>query len=60
MDKPELLDQVRATAGLRHLSPRTSEANTHGTKRFNIFNNKKHHPQMGDHESNRRYKELNL
>lgn len=47
MDKPKLLDMVRATAALRHLSPRTSEAYTHWIKRFILFNNKKHPLEMG-------------
>ena len=47
MDKPKLLDQVRTTASLRHLSPRTSEANMHWIERFILLNNKKHPLRMG-------------
>jgi site-specific recombinase XerD len=47
MDKPKLLEQVRTTAALRYLSPRTCEAYTHWIKRFILFNNKKHPLQMG-------------
>jgi len=47
MDKPKLLDQVRTTAALRHLSPRTSEAYAHWIRRFILFHNKSHPLQMG-------------
>jgi integron integrase len=39
---PKLLDLLRTTAALRHLSPRTLEAYTHWTKRFIFFHNKQH------------------
>lgn len=47
MNKPTLLDQVRTTAALRHLSPRTIEAYTYWIKRFIIFHNKRHPLEMG-------------
>jgi hypothetical protein len=47
MDKPKLFDQVRTTAALRHLSPRTCEAYTHWIQRFILSDNKKHPLQMG-------------
>lgn len=47
MDKPKLLDQVRTTAALRHLSPRTSEAYIHWIIRFILFHDKKHPLEMG-------------
>jgi hypothetical protein len=47
MDKPKLLDQVRATAALRHLSPRTFEAYAHWIRRFILFHTKKHPLGMG-------------
>jgi integron integrase len=47
MKKPRLLDQVRTTAALRHLSARTAEAYTYWIKRFILFHNKKHPLEMG-------------
>ncbi|MDH3253058.1 MAG: integron integrase [Ignavibacteria bacterium] len=47
MQKPKLLDQVRTTAALRHLSPRTTEAYTHWIKRFVLFHNTRHPAEMG-------------
>ena len=47
MPQPKLLDQVRTTAALRHLSPRTTEAYAHWIKRFILFHNKRHPVEMG-------------
>jgi integron integrase len=45
--QPKLLDLVRTTAALRHLSPRTLEAYTHWIKRFIFFHNKQHPSALG-------------
>ena len=46
MSGPTLLDQVRTTAALRHLSPRTADAYTHWIRRFILFHNKRHPLEM--------------
>lgn len=48
--KPKLLDQVRTSAALRHLSPRTIEAYAYWIKRFVLFHNKKHPLELGPPE----------
>ncbi len=47
MSQPNLLDQVRTLAALRHLSPRTIEAYTSWIKRFILFHKKRHPSTMG-------------
>ena len=46
----KLLDQVRETARLRHLSPRTEDAYVQWIKRFILFHNKRHPVEMGEKE----------
>ena len=47
MEKPKLLDRVRAAARLRHLSLRTEEAYSDWTRRFILFHRKRHPAEMG-------------
>ncbi|HEV2799879.1 MAG TPA: integron integrase [Pyrinomonadaceae bacterium] len=47
MNKPKLLEQVRAVARLRHLSLRTEEAYSGWVRRFILFHRKRHPSQMG-------------
>lgn len=47
MSAPRLLDQVRQTARLRHLSLRTERAYTGWVYRFVGFNDKRHPSSMG-------------
>lgn len=47
MSAPRLLDQVRQTARLRHLSLRTERAYTGWVYRFVVFNGKRHPSSMG-------------
>jgi integron integrase len=47
---PKLLDQVRETARLKHLSPRTEDAYVQWIKRFILFHNKRHPIEMGEKE----------
>jgi len=47
MNKPKLLDQVRAAARLRHLSLRTEEAYCDWIRRFILFHHKRHPAEMG-------------
>jgi integrase len=44
----KLLDQVRATARLRHLSLKTEKAYVHHIKRFILFHGKKHPRDMAE------------
>jgi site-specific recombinase XerD len=46
----KLLDLVRETARLKHLSPRTEEAYVQWIKRFVLFHNKRHPLEMGEKE----------
>ena len=46
----KLLDQVRETIRLRHLSPRTEETYVHWIRRFILFHNKRHPAEMGAQE----------
>jgi integron integrase len=48
--KPKLLDRVRATARLRHLSLRTERAYVDWIKRYIFFHNKRHPQYMGEAE----------
>jgi len=47
MSAPRLLDQVRQTARLRHLSLRTERAYTGWVYRFVVFHGKRHPSSMG-------------
>ncbi len=48
---PKLLDSVRETIRLKHLSIRTEEAYHHWIKEFVLFHNKKHPKEMGKMKS---------
>jgi len=48
--KPKLLDRVRATARMRHLSIRTERAYVDWIKRYIFFHNKRHPQYMGEAE----------
>ena len=50
MQKPKLLDRVRAVARLRHLSLRTEQAYSDWIKRFILFHKKRHPEGMGAEE----------
>ena len=50
MNPPKLLDQVRNTMQLKHLSRRTQDAYVHWIKRFILYNEKRHPSQMGETE----------
>jgi integron integrase len=50
MEKPKLLDSVRAAARLRHLSLRTERAYSDWIKRFILFHRKRHPSEMGAEE----------
>lgn len=50
MDKPKLLDQVRAVARARHLSHKTEDVYHNFIKRFILFHNKRHPKEMGAEE----------
>ena len=50
MQKPELLDRVRAAAGVRHLSSRTEQAYSDRIRRFILFHRKRHPREMGAEE----------
>ncbi|MGD0037016.1 MAG: integron integrase [Bacteroidota bacterium] len=45
-----LLNQVRDTARLKHLSPRTEDSYVQWIKRFILFHNKRHPVEMGEKE----------
>lgn len=47
---PRLLDQVRETARLKHLSHRTEESYVQWIKRYILFHNKRHPLAMGEHD----------
>lgn len=51
--KPKLLEQVRAVARLRHLSPRTEDVYHNFIKRFILFHDKRHPAEMGADEISR-------
>jgi site-specific recombinase XerD len=46
----KLLDRVRDTIRLKHLSKRTEEAYVHWIKNFIIFHNKRHPAELGEGE----------
>ena len=48
--KIKLLDQVRETARLKHLSRRTEEAYVQWIKRFILFHKKRHPMALGENE----------
>ncbi|VBB46511.1 Integrase/recombinase (fragment) [uncultured Desulfatiglans sp.] len=48
MEKPKLLDQVRAALRVRHMSYRTEQTYVHWIKRFIFFHNRKHPLEMGE------------
>ena len=50
MEKPKLLDSVRAAARLRHLSLRTERAYSDWIRRFILFHRKRHPSEMGAEE----------
>ncbi|WP_051184638.1 phage integrase N-terminal SAM-like domain-containing protein [Desulfatiglans anilini] len=48
MEKPTLLDQVRAALRVRHMSYRTEQTYVHWIKRLISFHNRKHPLEMGE------------
>ena len=50
MNKPRLLDQVRAVARVRHLSLRTEQAYADWIRRYILFHGKRHPRDMGADE----------
>lgn len=50
MQKPKLLDRVRAVARVRHLSLRTEQAYSDWIRRFILFHRKRHPEEMGSEE----------
>lgn len=50
VQKPKLLDRVRAVARVRHLSLRTEQAYSDCIRRFILFHKKRHPEQMGSEE----------
>ena len=50
MQKPRLLDRVRAVARVRHLSLRTEQAYSDWIRRFILFHRKRHPEEMGSEE----------
>src|SRR5580765_1545489 len=50
MNRPTLLDQVRAAIRLRHYSLRTENTYLHWIKRFIAFHNNRHPAVMGEEE----------
>ena len=52
LNKPKLLDQVRAAIRTRHYSRRTEKAYLGWIKRFILFHNKRHPAEMGAVEIN--------
>lgn len=53
MQKPKLLDHVRAVDRVRHLSLRTEQAYSDWIRRFILFHKKRHPEQMGTEEIRR-------
>ena len=51
-DPPKLLDRVREAVRARHYSPRTEEAYVMWSRRFILFQGKKHPSAMGAQEVN--------
>jgi len=50
MDKPKLLNQVRAKIRLKHYSPKTEEAYINWILKYIYFNNKIHPQELGERE----------
>ena len=50
MQKPRLLDRVRAAARVRHLSQRTERAYSDWIRRYILFHRKRHPEEMGADE----------
>lgn len=50
VQKPKLLDQVRAALRTRHYSWQTEKASVQWIKRFIFFHNKRHPREMGEEE----------
>ncbi len=50
VQKPKLLDRVRAVARVRHLSLRTEQASSDWIGRFILFHRKRHPEEMGSEE----------
>ena len=50
MQKPKLLERVRAVARVRHLSLRTEQAYSDWIRRFILFHKKRHPGEMGPEE----------
>lgn len=53
MQRPKLLDRVRAVARVRHLSLRTEQAYSDWIRRFILFHKKRRPEQMGEEEIRR-------
>lgn len=51
-DEPRLLDRVRESLRVRHLSLKTEKAYLHWIRRFILFHGKRHPQQMGETEVN--------
>src|SRR5712691_2133400 len=52
MERPKLLDRMRAVLRTRHYSIRTEDAYVQWVKRFILFHGKKHPSEMGSEEIN--------
>jgi len=52
MERPKLLDRMRAVLRTRHYSIRTDDAYVQWAKRFILFHGKKHPSEMGSEEIN--------
>ena len=50
MQQPKLLDRVRNTARLRHLSHKTEDAYVNFIKRYIVFHKMRHPEEMGKDE----------
>src|SRR5438552_11705372 len=50
IQKPRLLDEVRAVCRMRHLSIRTEQAYTQWIRRYIFFHQKRHPRDMGESE----------
>jgi hypothetical protein len=50
MEKPKLLDQVRARIRVKHYSKRTEDAYTDWIKRFVLFHHMRHPEEMAENE----------
>jgi len=45
--RPKLLERVHDALAMRHYSPRTAEAYVAWMRRFIVFHNRRHPPQLG-------------